>query len=539
MLRVIKPHEPRFREETDMVCQATSTFSVSQCDFTSTVGIGPGWPSPAPVDVSCPAKRLRPQQRQDLAIQVLAGTETVSALARQHDLSRKFLYQQVHTAEEALDQAFAPASTLNDVLFNLPVTKSWVQQLVLSLVLTCHSSTRGVVELLRDVFDFRISLGTVHNIVHRAVAHAQKINQQYDLSTIHIGLLDEIFQAGDPVLVGVDAASTFCFLLSLEEHRDADTWGTRLLELVDRGFAPQATIADFASGLRAGHREALPGRPCRGDVFHALYDVGPLVRHLENRAYETIEARAKLERKQATVERRRGRKDQSLVQKLVAARLAEAKAIALADEVALLARWLRHDILSVAGPESVIRRDLFDFVVAELRAREPACPHRIRPVRTLLENQRDNLLAFALELDRDLAALAQEWQISVTTAREVLQVQSLPTWDPKRWHREATLRETLRGRYYGVYADVQELTNQVVRASSLVENLNSRLRSYFFLRRQLGNDYLTLLQFFLNHRRYPRSEAPSRVGKSPAELLTAEPHAHWLELMGYTRFSQN
>ena len=35
--------------------------------------------------------------------------------------------------------------------------------------------------------------------------------------------------------------------------------------------------------------------------------------------------------------------------------------------MALLARWLRADILSVAGPEHAIRRDLFDFVVAELR----------------------------------------------------------------------------------------------------------------------------------------------------------------------------
>ena len=77
----------------------------------------------------------------------------------------------------------------------------------------------------------------------------------------------------------------------------------------------------------------------------------------------------------------------------------------------MLARWLRDDILSVAGPEYAIRRDLLDFVVAELRARESACPDRIRPVRTLLEKQRDNLLAFAVELDRDLAALAQEWQI--------------------------------------------------------------------------------------------------------------------------------
>ena len=174
-------------------------------------------------------------------------------------------------------------------------------------------------------------------------------------------------------MVGIDAQSTFCFLLSPEEHRDADTWGIRLLELVDRGFAPQATIADFASGLRAGHQEALPEVSCRGDVFHALYDVGPLVRYLENRAYEAIDTRTKLERKQATAQRR-GRKDQSLAQKLSYARSAEAKAIALADEVALLARWLRVDILSVAGPEYAIRRDLLDFVVAELH---PAS----RPVR--------------------------------------------------------------------------------------------------------------------------------------------------------------
>ncbi len=526
-----------------MDCQATSHVSVSQGDFPSLTG--PISPAPIDVGVSCSAKRLLPQQRQGLAIQVLAGTETVSELARQHEVSRKFLDQQVHTAEKALGAAFAPSSRPDDVLFYLPVTKAWLRQLVLALVLICHSSYRGVVELLRDLFDYRISLGTVHNIVHSPVAQARRINQQYDLSTIRIGLLDEIFQAHDPVLVGVDAQSTFCFLLSPEEHRDADTWGIRLLELVDRGFAPEATIADFASGLRAGHQEALPEVPCRGDVFHALYDVEPLVRYLENRAYEAIDTRTKLERKQATAERR-GRKDQSLAQKdqslaqkLSYARPAEAKAIALADEVALLARWLRDDILSVAGPEYAIRRDLLDFVVAELRARESACPDRIRPVRTLLEKQRDNLLAFAVQLDRDLAALAQEWQIHVTTAREVLQVQSLPTWDPKRWRREAALRETLRGRYHGVCADVQELSDRVVRASSLVENLNSRLRTYFFLRRQLGKDYLTLLQFFLNHRRYLRSDDPSRVGKSPAELLTGEPHAHWLELLGYTRFSRN
>ncbi len=523
-----------------MDAQATFSCSFTQSDLSPVMEL-PSGPAAGQQGVPrWPAQRLLPQVRQELAVQALAGAQSVSDLARQYEVSRKFLYQQVDTAEQALSQAFTPPPTPPDkVLFYLPVTNAWLQQLVLGLTFDCHSSTRGIVELLRDVFDFRISLGKVHNIVHSAVPHAGTINQQYNLANILIGLLDEIHQGGDPVLVGVDARSTFCFLLSLEQHRDADTWGVRLLELVDRGFAPEATVADFGAGLRAGQQEALPKVPCRGDVFHALYTIGPLARYLENRAYEAIDARSKLERKQATAERRHGRKDQSLAMKLSLARSAEAKAIALADEVALLTHWLQHDILSVAGPESAARRDLLDFVVAELRARESACSHRIKPVRTMLENQRGNLLAFAVALDRDLTTLAQEWQISVTTAREVLEVQFLPTWDPKRWRREAVLRETLRERYHGVCADVQELSNQVVRASSMVENVNSRLRSYFFLRRQLGNDYLTLLQFFLNHRRYLRSEDPSRVDKSPAELLTGQPHAHWLELLGYTRFSRN
>jgi hypothetical protein len=86
---------------------------------------------------------------------------------------------------------------------------------------------------------------------------------------------------------------------------------------------------------------------------------------------------------------------------------------------------------------------------------------------------------------------------------------------------------------------VAEVAEDTVRASSVIENLNSRLRNYFFLRRHLGPDYLALLQFFLNHRRFLRSRRPERVEKSPAELLTGQMHPHWLEMLGYTRFSRN
>ena len=108
--------------------------------------------------------------------------------------------------------------------------------------------------------------------------------------------------------------------------------------------------------------------------------------------------------------------------------------------------------------------------------------------------------------------------------------------DPRHWSELATVRTQLRGRFHEVQTVVAALAKGTVRASSLVENLNSRLRNYFFLRRHLGSDYLALLQFFLNHRRLERSDRPERVGKTPTELLTGQKHPHWLELLGYTRF---
>jgi hypothetical protein len=482
---------------------------------------------------------LLPEQRRQLALDALAG-HAVSGLAEEHQVSRKFVYQQLHRAHDALDLAFAPApADAHPVLFTLPVTKDWLRQFVLGLLLICHSSLRGVTELLADLFDYPLSLGTVHNMLCQAVTTARQVNRQEELSRIRIGAHDEIFQAGQPVLVGADVASTYCYLLSLEEHRDADTWGVRLLELVDRGFQPQATIADFARGLRAAQAEVFPDVPCRGDVFHVLNEVVPLVTYLENRAYAAIAACAKLQRQQAQHQWRHGRKAADLAAQLGHARPVEAQAVALAEDVALLVRWLREDILTVAGPDLATRRALYDFVVTELRAREAQCPQRLQPVRTLLENQREALLAFVAALDRDLAAVAAAFAVPEATVRSILQAQALPGVHPQRWQQQARLWQQLGQRYWPLHEAVAAVASGVVRASSVIENLNSRLRNYFFLRRHLGPDYLALLQFFLNHRRFLRSEHPERVGKSPAELLTGVAHPHWLELLGYSRFSRN
>jgi two-component sensor histidine kinase len=487
---------------------------------------------------ACPANLMTPEDRQDLALQALSGTCTITALAEQTGVSRKFVYQQIEVAQQALTEAFAAADD-DEVLGYLPVTKKWLRQNVLSLVLNCRSSFRGVIHHFQDCLHQHIAIGTIYNIIQDAVVHARTYNTKPSLAMIDCGLLDEIFQAQQPVLVGVDAASTYCFLLSQETQRDGVTWGVRLLELQERGLDPEAFVADFGSGLRAGCDLAFADTPCWGDVFHGLHKVMPVVSTLENQAYQAIAARDDLERKAAQHRRRQGRADPHLTAKLVHAKPKEEQAIALADDVAILADWLRAEVFAVAGPSGTDRRLLYDFIVAELRARVAHGGDRLTQLCTFLDNHRDQLLGFADQLDRQLAELAHRFHVTVDTVRACLRLQQLSHANPCRWQREAQLRQQLQERFHDLNEAVRELAHRTVRASSLVENLNSRLRNYFTLRRHLGVDYLALLQFFFNHRRFDRSECPERAGKSPAELLTGQTHPHWLAMLGYQPLSPN
>jgi hypothetical protein len=149
---------------------------------------------------------------------------------------------------------------------------------------------------------------------------------------------------------------------------------------------------------------------------------------------------------------------------------------------------------------------------------------------------RQFVLALVLICHSPLRGVVELLSDLAVTVRAVLATQQMSEKDTRRWQRDAEERQQLAGRYYGLSEAVEELSAGVVRASSLVENVNSRLRSCFFLRRQVGPDYLELLRFFLNHRRLPRSEREARVGKSPAELLSGVAHKHWLEMLGYQRF---
>jgi hypothetical protein len=339
------------------------------------------------------ASRLPESDRRNLAVQALAGSETVSDLAARHEVSRKFVYAQTHKARAALDDAFLTAAPEDEALFELAVTKAWLRQVIVALALICHSSYRGIIEFMRDQLGISISVGTVHDMLQSAARQAGVINQDQDLSGIRVGLHDEIFQGSTPVLAGVDAASTYCYLLVAAEHRDADTWGVHLLDAASQGLKPDRTVADAGQGLRAGQKAAWGEIPCHGDVFHIQRQYEGLANTLSRLARSARSRRQKLEDRIDRTGQRAP--DDELAVQLDRARQTEVQALWLARDIRTLTQWLSHDVLALAGAALTTRQALFDFIVEELATREPEDPRRIRPVRVAPRNQRDELLGFA------------------------------------------------------------------------------------------------------------------------------------------------
>ena len=203
-----------------------------------------------------------------------------------------------------------------------------------------------------------------------------------------------------------------------------------------------------------------------------------------------------------------------------------------------LIQWFKHDILDLAGPVLAERQERYDFVVVELQLREGIGGKKIRKLRKALQNQRDDVLGFSKVLDDKLTDIARKLDTPLYWVRQVcLFFRKQPT-SQTYWQSWGYLHQKLSWKFHSIYEAVEVAMKETPRASSMVENLNSRLRNYFFLRKQLGPSYLNLLQFFLNHRQFMRSECEECVGKSPKELMMGESHSHWLEMLGFTRFKQ-
>ncbi len=217
----------------------------------------------------------------------------LTRLAREHGVSRQFLYDLKERAEEAIRAALAPRPLGRGAAKQqrLEVDALAVKRAILVLSQAAQASVRAIGECLEEILGVHLSVGMIHGVLQEAASRAPRaLPPVVPESPVHLEA-DELYAAGKPVLEVVESASGLVLELDCAEAADETTWGLTWLELLEERRVKEVSgvVADGARGLRAGLREAAQGMEASLDHWHTLRDLGRIERSLEKKAYERLE----------------------------------------------------------------------------------------------------------------------------------------------------------------------------------------------------------------------------------------------------------
>jgi hypothetical protein len=476
-----------------------------------------------------PIKRIPSATKCAIAIQAITRQQTITEISKNFNCSRTTVHAQKNRAMEAAANAFEESD--EEILFTISVTKAFIDMMVVALFLICGSSYRGIMFFLESILGYSLSLGSVFNILDAAADKAASINAAYDLSSIQSSAADEVFHRNQPILGIVDIESRYCALLAKSDERDHETWAIHLFYLQACGYAPNTSVIDSAKGLIKGHEIALPTTVLRHDHFHIVRDLKDCARFLKNEVASRTTETLKLVRRAEKVQDAKKKRACAAASSKSLAELGALEQTYATFQI--LTQWLQHDVLQLAGYQPNERANLYDFIVAEMTLLAKQHPHRIDAIVISLHHQRDALLDVANALNDQFAKLATQYKISIDAIWKVCYTARYGI-DSCRYHEQSSALEIVIGKQYEEIEDaVLSILENTHRCSSMVENLNSRVRPYLEERKFVSQKILNLIQFYLNHKPFMRSTHKRLVNKTAAEAMTGRSHQPWLEMLGF------
>ena len=98
--------------------------------------------------------------------------------------------------------------------------------------------------------------------------------------------------------------------------------------------------------------------------------------------------------------------------------------------------------------------------------REALCLHRIRPFRTALENQKEDLLAFAAVLDEKLTDISQRFNIPLYLVRKVCLLQEQNSQQNSYWASWNQLHDQIGYQFYLLSEAVEQATEILTKIKS-------------------------------------------------------------------------
>jgi hypothetical protein len=464
------------------------------------------------------------EQRIILGCKANVG-ENVSELSQEYNTNRQFVYTQKTKVQELLDDEFdVPPPPVPCIQLD----KNIIEKIIFGCMVICKGSIEDTQKFIESIFHKHLSIGSISNIINAIAVKAKEFNDSVSLEEIKTGAHDEIFQASKAVLVGVEPQSTYVYLMEESDTIDGTAWGCALLDKQKKGLNIETSLNDAGTGLIKGVQEAFPGVIIQGDVFHAERKVSECMYSAERAAYKAIRHEYALEYKYTNS---RENKKHRYLQEYREAVLQSELAIGFYDKINILYTWMK-EAFQIAGYSFEERKYILHFVISELEAL-PMKKQKLTAAITYLITNQDSLLQFVKNIGLRIKVFADEERIDENSISLMWEQLRYPVYSKQYNNIEVILVNTLKDQYTYLRNKFQEFTHKTVRASSIVECINSLIRPYLSLKRAVYGNFLPLVQFYLNTRKYRRSGRKERVGKSPIELLTQRKYPSPLDILEF------
>ena len=398
------------------------------------------------------------------------------------------------------------------------------EKMIISLALDGTASEEGIQRILENNFQKHVSIGKISNILNQAARRAAEFDESVDLSGIRQGANDEIFQCGNPVLTGVDADTGYVYLLQPAAARTADTWENAMKSCKSRNLELDVSISDFGTGLLGGIPKAFPNACIQPDLFHFLMEIGKEISSQERRVYAMLADYYKCE------EALSGKRvHEKTFQKLLSLEENLSPAIERCDRLLTLYHWLREmtryqgycypDVLSLC------------YWILDQMEDTSGITDKLRKVLAKTRRNLPDVLIYLERAEKVLREYAMKKGYPEETFVLMYRMQGYHPGSQEYRSADRRLRHILKKKYADAYLEIEGILKGVKRASSLVENVNGRLRRYMNLKRMIPEKFLTLLKVYFNTKKYRRSRKAEHVGKSPLELLTGQEHPDFYDIV--------
>ena len=327
-------------------------------------------------------------------------------------------------------------------------------------------------------------------------------------------------------MTGIDPETTYIYLLEGANDRTAETWKKFIEDKKLQGLNLETSINDGAKGIIIGVTSAFPGILIQLDVFHALMGIGKRIIIIERQAYSKIAKEADLEKRVEV----KG-VHQKTKEELKKIRAEVEELVENYDTLNILFGWLR-ELLGFTGYRVEDTKALIEFVLCEIEKNA----NKNEELQKKVEGFRNNtefLFTFMTRLQNEMEKHSKEKGIPLN-AYEMMYEQLIYDEKSEEYQEiECKLVMMLKEDYERGREDFKKLLNSIKKASSIVENLNSRIRTYMNVKRMVPENFFTLMKVYFNTMRYRRSRIKERVGKSPLEILTGRKQPSFMEAIGF------